>query len=247
MQKRLLLLFCAVALVIAGCKGGNKSGNDTSEEIQSPESITEIADEQIDNQDNMNTEESKLQENRDAAAIKVKFPEEPIYAIQTTKGTIKVKLYKETPIHRDNFVKLVNKHFYDNILFHRVINNFMIQVGDPNTKDSTKLDRIGMGGPGYTLPNEIAKCTSAGKSHKKGALAAARRGDAVNPGKESSGSQFYIVQSEESCKHLDGEYTIFGETIEGLDIIDKIASVKTDRNGRPDNDIAIISITLVKK
>lgn len=248
MQKRLLLLFCATALVIAGCKGGNKSGNDTSEEIQSLTTLSETeTDDTIDNQEDMNREETKLQEGDDAAAIKVKFPEEPIYAIKTTKGTIKVKLYKETPIHRDNFVKLVNKHFYDDILFHRVINNFMIQVGDPNTKDSTKFDRIGMGGPGYTIPNEISQCVKAGKSHKKGALAAARRGDAVNPDKESSGSQFYIVQSEEGCKHLDGEYTIFGETIEGLDVIDKIASVKTDRNGRPDSDISIISITLVNK
>ncbi len=248
MQKRLLLLFCAVALVIAGCKGGNKSGNESSEEIQSLTTLSEAeTDDTIDNQEDMNTKETKLQEGEDAATTKVKFPEEPIYAIKTTKGTIKVKLYKETPIHRDNFVKLVNKHFYDDILFHRVINNFMIQVGDPNTKDSTKFDRIGMGGPGYTLPNEIAKCVKAGKSHKKGALAAARRGDAVNPGKESSGSQFYIVQSEEGCKHLDGEYTIFGETIEGLDVIDIIASVKTGKGDRPISDISIISITLVNK
>lgn len=245
MHKRLLLLFCAGALIIAGCKGGNKSANDTTDEIQSTETISGITDEQNENQEEMSREKMTLQEAEAEAAIKL--PEEPVFAIKTTKGTIKVKLYKETPLHRDNFAKLANSHFYDDILFHRVINNFMIQVGDPNTKDSTKFDRIGMGGPGYTLPNEIAQCVKAGKKHKKGALAAARRGDAVNPGKESSGSQFYIVQSEEGCKHLDGEYTIFGETIEGLDIIDKIASVKTDRNGRPDSDISIISITLVNK
>ena len=121
MHKRLLLLFCAGALIIAGCKGGNKSANDTTDEIQSTETISEITDEQNENQEEMSREKMTLQEAEAEAAIKL--PEEPVFAIKTTKGTIKVKLYKETPLHRDNFAKLANSHFYDDILFHRVINN----------------------------------------------------------------------------------------------------------------------------
>ena len=165
--------------------------------------------------------------------------EEPMLKIKTTDGTMTVKLYAETPLHRDNFVKLARSGFYDGLLFHRIIKGFMIQGGDPFTKDSTKIAQFGTGGPGYTIPAEIV----AGKTHKKGALAAARRGDQVNPAKESSGSQFYIVQDEEGCKHLDGEYTIFGEVVDGLTVIDKIASERTDMRDRPIRKVEIISIT----
>jgi len=172
--------------------------------------------------------------------------EEPVFDIVTTEGTITVKLYKETPGHRDNFVKLASEGFYDGILFHRVIKGFMIQTGDPNTKkmdDPEAVAKIGSGGPGYTIPAEILPQFR----HKKGALSAARRGNDSNPEKASSGSHFFIVEDEAGCASLNGEYSIFGETISGMDVIDKIASVETTgKSSRPAdwpiNEIKIISI-----
>ena len=165
------------------------------------------------------------------------LPEEPVFDIVTTLGTIKVKLYSRTPKHRANFAKLALAGYYDSLLFHRVINGFMIQGGDPTTRD-TLVELYGTGGPDYTIPAEFVK----EYKHKKGALAAARKGDAANPMKESSGSQFYIVQDPATCCHLDGEYTVFGETVDGLAVIDKIAAVRTDRYDRPLNPVRIISI-----
>ena len=165
------------------------------------------------------------------------LPEEPVFDIVTTLGTIKVKLYSKTPKHRANFAKLALAGYYDSLLFHRVINGFMIQGGDPTTRD-TLVELYGTGGPDYTIPAEFVK----EYKHKKGALAAARKGDAANPMKESSGSQFYIVQDPETCSQLDGAYTVFGETVEGLPVIDKIAAVRTDRYDRPLNPVRIISI-----
>ena len=165
------------------------------------------------------------------------LPEEPVFDILTTLGTIKVKLYSKTPKHRANFAKLALSGYYDSLLFHRVINGFMIQGGDPTTRD-TLVELYGTGGPDYTIPAEFVP----EYKHKKGALAAARKGNAANPLKESSGSQFYIVQDPATCAQLDGEYTVFGETVEGLPIIDKIAAVRTDRYDRPINPVRIISI-----
>jgi cyclophilin family peptidyl-prolyl cis-trans isomerase len=133
----------------------------------------------------------------------------------------------------------VEAKFYDGLLFHRVINNFMIQGGDPDSKDAPADKRLGMGGPGYTVPAEIFPQIT----HKKGSLAAARDN---NPQKASSGSQFYIVHNESSCQQLNGGYTVYGEVIEGLEIIDKIATVKTDANNRPVEDVKIISVSIVK-
>ena len=164
------------------------------------------------------------------------------YIISTNMGDMTVKLYDETPLHKANFIKLANSRFYDGILFHRIINGFMIQVGDPLTKDPEQESKWGTGGPGYTIPAEIVP----GFTHKKGALAAARRGDKVNPAKESSGSQFYIVQDENGCKHLDGEYTIFGEVISGFETIDKIASTPTDMRDKPMKEVKIISVRETK-
>jgi peptidylprolyl isomerase len=245
---------------------------------------------------------------------------DPIIEITTEYGVIKIKLYNETPLHRDNFIKLAKEGFYDGTLFHRVIKDFMIQGGDPQSKGAEAGAMLGNGGPGYTIPAEFVS----GLYHKKGALAAAREGDQVNPLKKSSGSQFYIVHgkifspeemkmmdermnqqqkftflreylakpenesikkqveelqraqnteginkiiaeieskekeaiaksmkpmfSEEQKKiyttlggspHLDGAYTVFGEVIEGLDVIDKIAAVETDKNNRPAKDVAM--------
>ena len=171
------------------------------------------------------------------------LPEEPFFDIVTTMGTIRVKLYKDTPRHRDNFEKLALSGYYDSLLFHRTINGFMIQGGDPFTRDTSKVEQYGQGGPSYTIPAEMRDTLGAPlHRHKKGALAAARRGDLANPFKESSGSQFYLVQDPDNCTHLDGEYTVFGETVAGLNVIDKIAAVPTDRYDRPLQDIRIIRI-----
>jgi len=182
--------------------------------------------------------------------------------ISTSYGDMKIRLYNETPLHRDNFIKLVKEGYYDGTLFHRVINKFMIQGGDPNSKDAKPDAMLGNGGPSYTIPAEF----NAKYFHKKGVLAAAREGDNVNPLKASSGSQFYIVQgkvftdaeldaiaartghvfSKEirdiyksigGAPHLDGSYTVFGEVYEGLDVIDKIAEAKTAIGDRPVQDI----------
>lgn len=184
--------------------------------------------------------------------------------IQTKYGTMVVELYNETPLHRDNFIKLAKEKFYDDLLFHRVIKNFMIQGGDPNSRNAAPNIQLGNGGPGYQINAEILPQFI----HKKGALSAARQGDQVNPQKKSSGSQFYIVQgtilsrqdlmnfqkrnnlnyTEEQIKayttiggtpHLDGAYTVFGEVIKGLDVIDKIAAQPTDSRDRPTEDIVM--------
>ena len=166
---------------------------------------------------------------------------EPEFDIVTTHGTMRVKLYGKTPKHRDNFKKLVAEKFYDGIRFHRVIEGFMIQAGDPYSRDTSKIDMWGQGGPDYTVPAEFVN----EYWHKKGALAAARKGDMANPKKASSGSQFYIVHDENACLHLDGQYSIFGEVTQGLEVIDKIAQVPVDRMDRPYEDVIILSVNPV--
>ena len=163
---------------------------------------------------------------------------ETLLDVVTSEGTIRIKLYEDTPKHRENFLKLASEGFYDNVLFHRVINGFMIQTGDPLTKSFDNPSQYGTGGPGYTIPAEILPHYT----HKKGALAAARQGDFVNPRRESSGSQFYLVHDSKHCVHLDGQYTIFGETVEGLDVIDAIAAKRTNPNDRPLEDVRILCI-----
>jgi cyclophilin family peptidyl-prolyl cis-trans isomerase len=155
------------------------------------------------------------------------------FVIHTDYGDMKGVLYNETPKHRDNFVKLVKSGFYNGTLFHRVILGFMIQGGDPDSKTAKAGQRLGMGGPGYTIPAEFnPKFT-----HKRGVLAAARTGGPSNPKKESSGSQFYIVEPEKGSHFLDNDYTVFGEITEGLDVITKIASAQKDPSDRPVKDI----------
>jgi cyclophilin family peptidyl-prolyl cis-trans isomerase len=240
--------------------------------------------------------------------------------VETDYGNMVIVLFNETPKHRDNFVKLVKDGFYNDLLFHRVINEFMIQTGDPNSKNAKANEHLGGGGPGYTIDAEIVD----GLYHQKGALAAARQGNNVNPERKSSGSQFYIVhgkiwndsmivQFEDRQKyqhvrakamelynnrldeikqlqaagkidsisaieieimekaeneideklytfnqkrrqiystlggapHLDGEYTVFGQVVEGIDVIDSIAKVKTNKQNRPLDDIKI-SMKLIK-
>jgi len=241
---------------------------------------------------------------------------EPVVDIKTTMGDIKVKLYDDTPAHRDNFLKLVREGFYDGVLFHRVIKDFMIQTGDPNSKTADSTTMLGDGDPDYTIEAEIIYPKH---FHKYGALAAARTGDQVNPERRSSGSQFYIVtgekqnarmlermeqrannerrqnyfnglvkehmeelkalraardragmdtlrnklieQTEAAVKdeplpeelkkayielggtpHLDGAYTVFGEVIEGMDVVEKIQNVETGVADRPKEDVRVISM-----
>lgn len=203
---------------------------------------------------------------------------EEMVIISTKYGDMVVRLHDDTPLHKANFLKLAKEGFYDGLLFHRVIRSFMIQGGDPNSRDAEKGAALGRGGPGYTIPAEF----NPNYIHKKGALSAARQGDAVNPERESSGSQFYIVQgktvdentlmrmanqkrpkpgeeafdySDEQKQvyakiggtpHLDGEYTVFGEVVEGLNIIDSIAAAKTDGRSRPIENITM-SMKITKR
>lgn len=160
----------------------------------------------------------------------------PIVEMTTSKGTMKIKLYNATPKHRDNFLKLVKEGFYDGVKFHRVIDGFMIQGGDPLSKNDSLMNSWGTGGPGYTVAAEFVPEIH----HCKGAIAAARMGDMANPRRASSGSQFYIVQSEDGCRHLDGQYTVYGQVVEGMDVIDSISSVPTDFRDRPLEPVVII-------
>lgn len=256
-------------------------------------------------------------------AKKTNIPKEQKILIQTTAGNVMVKLYNQTPLHRDNFIKLVNSNFFDSVLFHRVISEFMIQGGDPNSKYAQPDVMLGNGDVGYKIPAEF-KIPEL--FHKKGALAAAREGDNVNPEKASSGCQFYIVvgkiftdkdldklqlsrkqtihssiyqkmmkgkqiqaevykqthdysklkalndsvmlQIEEKMKtetsymftpkqretyktkggtpHLDANYTVFGEIISGMEVVEKISKEKTNKLDRPINDVRIIKMTLIK-
>lgn len=151
------------------------------------------------------------------------LPATNYYEIATPAGAFVVRLSDETPVHRGNFKKLAAEGFYDGTAFHRVVRGFMIQGGDPNSRDDDPAND-GQGGPGYTLPAEIVP----GMSHTVGALAAARQGDPVNPDRRSSGSQFYVVTGPNAA-HLDGAYTVFGHVVEGLDVVDRIQQAETPR------------------
>jgi len=194
----------------------------------------------------------------------------------TTRGTILLRLSDSTPLHRDNFLALVKKGYYDSVLFHRVIRRFMIQAGDPNSKHTTNSAPLGDGGPAYTIPAEFR----ASLFHKRGALAAAREGDDVNPQKASSGSQFYIVQGKVfspagldsveqfrlkgrkipadqrtvyqtmgGAPHLDQGYTVFGEVIRGMEVVDSIAAAPTSGRpyDRPLQDVRILKMRLITR
>jgi len=191
----------------------------------------------------------------------------PLVEIRTELGTMVVALYNETPIHRDNFLKLVKEGAYDSLLFHRVIKGFMLQGGDPESRYAKPGTPLGTGDPGYTLPAEIVP----GLVHERGSLAAARQGDQVNPERRSSGMQFYIVDGrtyeaadldrfaeraarngdtltytaenkaayarEGGTPHLDGAYTVFGKVVAGHEVIDAIAAAPCDAQDRPMRDL----------
>lgn len=198
--------------------------------------------------------------------------------IETSLGVIKVKLYTNTPKHSENFLKLAKEKHYDHLLFHRVIQDFMIQGGASDSRQAEPGKMVGVSDPGYTIEAEFRP----ENHHFKGALAAARQGDEGNPEKRSSGEQFYIVQGKtytdreldqiEKRKQmiskkpfkfspearemyksvggtpfLDGDYTVFGEVVEGMDILDKIAAVETDSGDRPKEDVVILKTKLKRK
>ncbi len=202
-----------------------------------------------------------------------KEKEESVHLVElsTQFGDMTIMLYNETPQHRDNFIRLSKEGFFNDLLFHRVIKQFMIQGGDPGSKGAQPGTALGTGGPGYTVPAEFNDALI----HRKGALSAARMGDNVNPEKASSGSQFYIVQgqtytaeslesmaarsgrvytqeqkdayaSEGGTPQLDGAYTVFGQVIKGLEVIDKIAAVSTDPRDRPLEDVKM-TLTYLKE
>ena len=235
MKRIFLATLLIMALTMTGCgpKGGKKQAKEEADSTAAPapKSRQEIAD-----------SIARAAKAAEEARINAPIAEEPMLEMVTSMGSMKIKLYKETPLHRDNFVKLARKGYYNGLLFHRVIRRFMIQAGDPLTRDTTKVDTYGSGGPGYTIPAEIVP----GLTHKKGAIAAARKADSVNPQRESSGSQFYIVQDEAGCAHLDGQYTVFGEVVEGLNVVDNIARVETNARGLPYYPIKIISVKEIK-
>lgn len=291
-KMRIALLFAALTILMAACA---KASTDT-------------------NATDNNSQTDMTSQTTDTASVKV--------AVKTTAGDFTVLLYGDTPKHRDNFVKLVNEGYYEGTLFHRVIKEFMIQAGDPDSRTAKPGQQLGAGGPDYKIDAEIVFPKY---FHKRGALAAARQGDQVNPMKQSSGSQFYVVTGRKSslaeveqlgkrmqgsrmqaifnrlamehrdeiiemqrrgdrdglqelqndliaqteaeiastpaptitdemkqayttvggAPHLDGEYTVFGEVIEGMEVIDAIEKAETDRSDRPKEDIRIVSMKII--
>ena len=247
-----LLAFCS-CIICTSCS--SSQGKETTLIAESAsDGELQMADQPVDNQETTRNMDS---------LTKVLF--------KTSMGDITIALYDNTPQHRDNFIKLVNDNFYKDILFHRIIQGFMIQTGDPESKGAPAGKQLGAGGPGYTIPAEFRK----ENFHKRGAVAAARQGDQVNPTKASSGSQFYIVDgrkfsenemagisyqygksftdeqrriyiNEGGAPFLDGDYTVFGEVVKGMDVVDKIAAAQKDRFDRPVKDIKIISAKVIK-
>lgn len=291
-KMRIALLLAALTILMAACA---KASTDT-------------------NATDNNSQTDMTSQTTDTASVKV--------AVKTTAGDFTVLLYGDTPKHRDNFVKLVNEGYYEGTLFHRVIKEFMIQAGDPDSRTAKPGQQLGAGGPDYKIDAEIVFPKY---FHKRGALAAARQGDQVNPMKQSSGSQFYVVTGRKSsmaeveqlgkrmqgsrmqaifnrlamehrdeiiemqrrgdrdglqelqndliaqteaeiastpaptitdemkqayttvggAPHLDGEYTVFGEVIEGMEVIDAIEKAETDRSDRPKEDIRIVSMKII--
>ena len=226
---QLISVFIIISFIYAGC--GNKSDStDTTKKDNT-------------NQTNQ-TNQNQTMQKKDTTPVKVdtladKIKSEPDTVImETSMGNMTIELYsKDAPLHVANFKKLVYNKYYDGLLFHRVIPNFMIQGGDPNTRTDNKAN-YGQGGPGYTIPAEIKL------KHEKGSLAAARLGDQQNPKRESSGSQFYIVTGEAS--HLDGQYSVYGKVIKGLEVADKIQNVKRDASDDPIDKVVIKKIYFAK-
>ena len=172
------------------------------------------------------------------AACGPKTEKEVVMVVETTMGTVEFKLYNETPLHRDNFIRLAEEHYFDSLLFHRVIDDFVIQGGDPNSKYAKPGEMLGDGEPDYRVPAEIR--VDQGITCVKGSILAAREGDDVNPERESCASQYCFMMRP--CPHLDGGYTVFGEVTEGMDVLEAIQKVATDENDRPLEDIRMLKV-----
>ena len=172
------------------------------------------------------------------AGCKSNPKKEVVMVVETTMGTVEFKLYNETPLHRDNFIKLADQHFFDGLLFHRVIDGFVIQGGDPNSRNAEPGQMLGDGDLDYRIPAEIR--VDQGITCKKGSILAAREGDNVNPKRESSATQYCFMMGP--SPHLDGAYTLFGEVTEGMDVLEAIQKVETDRFDRPLEDIKMIKV-----
>ena len=217
-----------------------------------------------------NKNKKKDAQQQAVAEQQVKQNNNTMILLETTMGNIKMELFDDTPVHTNNFKKLVEQGFYDGVLFHRVIEGFMIQTGEPESKTAKPGDRLGAGGPGYTIPAEIIPA----HYHRRGAVAAARTGDQGNPMRRSSGSQFYIVHGKATSADqlkaysrygfefsdeqldvyatvggaptLDAQYTVFGQVVDGMDVVDKIATAEKDAADRPKTDIKIIKASIIK-
>lgn len=173
-----------------------------------------------------------------AAACRPKPEKEVVMVVETTMGTVEFKLYNETPLHRDNFIRLAEEHYFDSLLFHRVIDGFVIQGGDPNSKHAAPGQVLGDGEPDYRVPAEIR--VEQGIVCEKGSILAAREGNEVNPKRESCASQYCFMMGR--SPHLDGAYTLFGEVTEGMDVLEKIQKVATDEYDRPLEDVRMLRV-----
>ena len=224
---QLAAIIIVISFIIVGC--GSKSDNDMTKKDNTTQTNT--------NNNTNVTQKKDTIKMKDTLQEKINAEPDTVI-METSMGNMTIELFpKDAPLHVANFKKLVYNKYYDGLLFHRVIPNFMIQGGDPNTR-TDKKDTYGQGGPGYTIPAEIKL------KHEKGSLAAARLGDAQNPKRESSGSQFYIVTGEAS--HLDGQYTVYGKVIKGIEVADKIQNVKRDASDDPIEKVVIKKIYFAK-
>ena len=229
-----LKIFAAASFfaIIAAIGCGSKTDTTT----QKKDSVTNQTQQTTTNTTNTTQKMDTTKPKTDS--VKTDSKEGNIVIMETSMGNMTIELYpNDAPKHVANFKKLVDSKFYEGTTFHRVIPNFMIQGGDPNSKDADRSND-GVGGPGYTIPAEIKL------KHEKGSLAGARLGDQVNPNRESSGSQFYIVTGEAS--HLDGQYTVYGKVIKGLDVADKIQNVKKDERDNPVDKVVIKKLYYAK-
>ena len=224
---QLAAIIIVISFIIVGC--GSKSDNDMTKKDNTTQTNT--------NNNTNVTQKKDTIKMKDTLQEKINAEPDTVI-METSMGNMTIELFpKDAPLHVANFKKLVYNKYYDGLLFHRVIPNFMIQGGDPNTR-TDKKDTYGQGGPGYTIPAEIKL------KHEKGSLAAARLGDAQNPKRESSGSQFYIVTGEAS--HLDGQYTVYGKVIKGIEVADKIQNVKRDASDDPIEKVVIKKVYFAK-
>lgn len=232
---KLIVLSVLTLSIFAFACGQKKSATD---ETKKQDNVTQNQTQNTQTTQNSTTQKTdsmKTSKDTNKTADSKDSKESNIVIMKTSMGDIELELFeKDAPLHVANFKKLVKSGFYEKTTFHRVIQGFMIQGGDPNSKDADRSND-GQGGPGYTVPAEIKL------KHEKGSLAAARLGDDVNPKRESSGSQFYIVTGEAS--HLDGQYTVYGKVIKGFDVVQKIEKVKKDARDNPEEKVVIEKVS----